>query len=56
MAETFSFGGTFDDAGEIGNAEAFAVAVFYHSQIGSDGCKCIIGDLGFGCGDNGEKC
>ena len=48
MTQSLAFCRSFNDSGQIGNTETFAIAVFNDSQVRSDGGESIIGDLGFG--------
>ena len=55
VPQSFTFSGTFDNTGKIGNTETFPVTVFHHTQVGYQGGKGVVGDLGFGSGDYREQ-
>jgi hypothetical protein len=55
VAEAFAFGGSFDDAGEVGDAEGLSVAVFDHAELWGEGGEGVVGDPGFGGGDAGQE-
>ena len=55
MAQAGALGGTFDDAGDIGQDERHALIHIHHAQIGEQRSEVIICDLGMGLGHHGEQ-
>ena len=55
MPQAFSFGGPFDDAGDVCHYEAAEVPVLYNLQVGFQGGKLVIGNFGFGRGKGRQQ-
>ena len=56
VAQTGALTGAFDDAGNVSHDEGHALVHPHHAQIGIEGGKVVIGDLGLGLGDHAQQC
>ena len=54
-AEPFAPAGAFDDAGDVRHDEGAVVAVGDDAEVGDEGGEGVVGDFGFGGGDDGEE-
>ena len=55
QSETFTLGGTLDDAGNVGHDERLLVAIAYDAQRGLHGGKGVVGYLRAGIGDSRQQ-
>src|SRR5699024_10866994 len=55
MTQAGALTGSLDDAGNVGHNEGHALVHIDHSQIGEEGGKVVVGDLGPGLADHAQK-
>ena len=55
MAQARALGGAFDDAGNVRHDKGHALVHIDDPQIGEQGGKMVVGDLGPGVGGNGKQ-
>jgi hypothetical protein len=55
VTQAHSHMGAFDQAGDVGQNQAFLFIQVCHAQVGLQGSERVRGDLGFGVGDDREQ-